>query len=810
MKIFIFILLTAALTAAATPAHAAVSNRIDATVINELITKKKIWDDSFDDENSPAGKSLLAFLTALSKGQTALIVDNLFSFENGKLAQNLYRAKMAILHSHPSYPQHAPKVMARYVDGLVNAVKLSGITDFDPILATFKSELASGRLTLTDLSPSERARLARTLGSAHGISITDQDASGYLVNGLFHDATGTFAVDISRPITDNLITFAHEVVHVGHPDVVRARATFPALQTEVQNILERWSKVGLAQLPGLIRILSYELNQADLDVLQKKLAQRRVAPSASSDVRTAIAPTAEEEAKVRAWADSLIAVTVASEFHAYGLSLSLYATLKDRLDLLPPARHMRQFLNALMTGDEEFARLLQYQGFTFSQKRDALHAMYEKLSLEQRAQVTAAMNRVEGIYLQRFDEFLRSTSNRYSTMLQQSSSIREPEAAMEILPVWARPGGWNSPLNPANILFESISTAEVDKMRLSLDWASTQLKTFSSTLLNFRTGILDFSNLTLGELRLMGFASGQFTLPSSVQQAFAMRPDLMADVNTIPASIQQEFQLLNDGTWCRTSFCTVSSQSVISRYIALLLLRANLFAADLIPVTSMHGDAIRVMLDKIAEGRLDEDLTKDRAQELKQKLTEQYNDAKLLPNEVQWMRAMLFRVVNFHQASIQVELRDLADRFDRLSRRLLTVLSKYGHDTSLSFEQIEAQVTTYQAQFRDQLQPFASECSRVDFRWWNEDEQRKMLSATGGSFRLGEAEFLLSMVCRAGQMYLVRQPGDYKKALPTIVSGGQVVSSLLIGGQPLQLVPATALNPDLFTTSTKKRSSWSN
>lgn len=796
------------------------SNRLPVELVRRLV-QKNLWHPSLDQNQSQLALEFQAFWSGLSTPDLMDVseVSDLLFQETGMATVGQSGKEFHIPSSNPlkvetlrfakGYFQGAQlaKVLSveeswieRNTKLVLDIIKMSGIPELLSVAAPFEEKIKNKELRLYDLSPEKRQELMRLMNASHGTSLTEQEGGGrYRVTGVYHDERKIFAVDFGRSIDDTLISFVHEMVHAADPVVLAHQQKYKNLYPQVIDILVKYT--GIAQAAELVdrELLRHLFFEDDLRLLE------RAAASASEErlkkldekVRGKKMETKDEEI-VREWLKAGIGLTLENEYRAYGLSMVLYVALKERFHyILTESRQYREFLHQFIAGDHYFVINLSVNKNPFLglRARPFIKQWSEKDEEGQERKEIQAMvsliDQLEYFYLQETKSFIQKMNTTFST------AIKKYQEDEDILPNWARSGGFHHPSNPYNILSARLTTSWVLRFKHYLDGMLTFFKNKNIPLINQSVGILDLSDSSLDDLVLAGVFyenSPYQNIPSDLKQALSTESIDWVDREKYFTTYKFVPELVFSDLSADERGVITSGQSVTKNLLRLKLLRSLRMFEETFPVWHSTLAATQNFIKNLEKRNYDEAITDQRAQELLQELRGGLKTASESVEEIRRLGVLLTELGHSYHLAHENQWRPISEAFYRKRQDVVLILDLMGirsHSLQSSKQNLQVIVDD----LKNQLRPWVEKCddesdSKGGFLFFTEGDPDPKLYfwRDTGPFKLKEyAEFPLTLVCYQQNLYAVRQPGDYTNFMTTLIHKGRPISKIFMGSRFIQL-----------------------
>lgn len=783
-----------------------------------------LWKNSFDDEGDGEGQDLKQFWNIVNSNNTTNdhIVAGVNSLRGTMESEEiishypeLYRIKIMFLrHSKDNGKRSANLIHTQwsqtYEELALKVLKFSGVTEYEDLISSYNSLKASGEITFKDLDPSYRSEMVRYDRNSHELSIESVDprTSLYKVNGVYNAQLKVFAVDLSRSINETLITFAHELVHAADTEISQYRSDARILYPQILSIIYGW--VGSNRLEAeqiakdLLNHVLYETSSVEVIEHLRQLRQQKI-QQLNEDIDanpSSFEPTAQEMEIINQFFTAVIGQTVINEYRAYGLSLAVYLKLKNDKRLLPPSRERKLFIEQFMSGDEIFAVNLandfnpfkSYESTQFAAlivrtanksidelAREAEIVISPELRQEmtesdvlsienrkKRAQDTLnfmkALQVLERSYLTTLDLTLRTLNNRFSRYFRDI----EANISDDILPPWARPGGFTNQLHPYQILTARLTTAWVLRFRRNLELIHNEIKDLSEPLVNMHLGILDLSDVSNGERELIGIKYKNRSDGAPV----SLPSELQIGINEIPNEIKDHFERVEyrlDPSSYRSN--PIRKSEVLENLVKLRLLKSLVW----IDKSFLNWEATLVQsfnfLELLQTGRYDQSqLSRERAEELENELKVGLSLSQGSRDELELTIHLLITLGDLYRIADESEWSSLYSALLRKRNSIITSLEQFAIYNNISREEFSSMLDEEKRKFDRMIarSTYQDSCDRD----WRRNRRNKasitFYSSGSQMFEVRGRRFPLSMICNQKKLHLVRQPGDSTRSMTSL------------------------------------------
>lgn len=339
----------------------------------------EIWNKKFDDQNSPEYRDLVQFSNLVKSGKVTskdLAREVLKNPNTYKFKYHFLKFLQDNANERSKFPtlssvlgtvwNHIPEV---YLQALIHIIEESPVKDFyAPIIQRLISMQQRKEFSFIELTESVRKEWAGLTNKLHvstAANTLTKDASGkYVVNGAYNNRTKVFALDLSLSRDENLITFAHEIVHIADPELLESseklqkhfskligklRAVFPPMKDPNSGKEKEVDIEGF--LTALIRHTFMEQGRLDLASIRfNKVALsseivRADYEKADKEMKEAGYDSLLNDEDFKGFIQNLIRISVENEYKAYTFSYALYVALKDENSaIMPPSKKRDDFI----------------------------------------------------------------------------------------------------------------------------------------------------------------------------------------------------------------------------------------------------------------------------------------------------------------------------------------------------------------------------------------------------------------------------------------------------------------------------------
>ena len=334
----------------------------------KIVLDSSLWSKKLDDPTSEEFRDIYRFAKLL-KGPR---VSNLDLAGQVLKNPNTYRFKYYLLKflqdtpnervKFPGVSTAFPTVWSQipeiYLRALIQMIEESPVKEFyAPITQRLVEMQQRKEFSFVDLTPAVRKSWSTLTNKLHVSSEANtltKDASGkYVVNGVYNNKSKVLAMDLSLSRDENLITFAHEIVHIADPEMLASnlnlQAHFSGLSQKLKILFPKGDVEGF--LKSMIQQTFME--QGRLDIANIQISGTLLSGDIIRDTVTKAADQIKAsgydylltDVDFRGFIQNLVRVSVENEYKAYILSYALYSALKDEnSSLMPPSKKRDQFI----------------------------------------------------------------------------------------------------------------------------------------------------------------------------------------------------------------------------------------------------------------------------------------------------------------------------------------------------------------------------------------------------------------------------------------------------------------------------------
>jgi hypothetical protein len=709
-----------------------------------------------------------------------------------------------------------------YLNAIILMIEDSPVKEvYAPIIQKLKEMQAANSFSFIDLTPEVReewAGLSNKLHISTSVNTLTKDSKGkYAVNGVYNNKTKVFAMDLSLSRDENLVTFAHEIVHIADPELIASTTQLQIHFTRLATKLRILFPMGNVEeyLEGLVQdtfmeqrrtdIASVPLNRVQLttDVLKETLDE------VAEEIRTAGYDSLLDDEDFKGFVKNLIAVSVENEYKAYVFSYALYSSLKDEHSaLIPPSQSRDQFIQKHFDHPAKLQDILKDEAQPFKRGKalTKLLPQYEDLTdaQKQTPEVKAAVELsdilkklIQSLYFAESKLMIERTTERFAPLYNLISRINfshmatPPNAGTTTTFVdeeddieWIRPGGYNNSITNPYLLAEAkMGTASIIKFRENVAGLKKSIEVIEDELLTSMAGILPLNNLNFGELKWIGLMSSNEP-PRSMPE---MCPkEARRDMRRQDPEAMELFSrfIYNRDNGLNSEYITYDN--VRLQLYSMQLYKAVVWLRKEFPITRENFNTLIMFQRKLNREEYKKDeISEERASELLKEISTYIELTKPRADELKNIEFLMNSLGNINNAVRKLNLFKLADDFDRRITTAIRYFQRLGVTTSNSLKDIESDVNASVNQLLSEISQssFAKFCATSDELQWNH-------VAPEFNFGAGRKMKSLTMYCHKRQLYVLRLPCDWVWGATTSTTDPNgLTTRVFIGGRKILMTP---------------------
>ena len=784
-----------------------ISNRIPFNLTRELYNQG-LWNENYDDISTLENKSLNVFLDGLREKSisSSEVVDNIFG-KNFTYSQfdNLYRIKILILRylrdrNNGDYSLTKIKSVnklfkLRYIESIVSLVKLSKVEGLDKISDNFIKKINSNEIQIADLSPDLR-KLISSFSSVHTHEFQARTDARYHVSGAFLPRKSLFVLDFAgESFEQTIVTFVHEMIHAANPDLEIASRRFFELLPQAHEILVKWSgdqDIFKSINTNFIKSIFLESKNTDIsDLFLEKDNYRLIKLHQILDVQTL---PDREIAVVNKWIQSGLELTVFNEYHAYGKSLEFLSELINEFKIVKGdvTKH-KALVENFKYGDDAFVAMLSNSFDPFSNLK--IYSFRYRKNKKQYEAYRRLLQYLEYLYLKNIKDRVSFEKTNYSRSLNKIRiHDQEPSQNSGLIDV-------DSNVNPYEVIGSRVTGVAITKIENNLSYISTYLKSAINKLHTTKAGILDLSDVSSAELKLLGI---QWQGSAYQINEKGLESSFYKDISDIDVEVLKYFEPVS---WAKDNMVNdrgrffVDGDVLNEKILKLRLLKLSQWLRSAFEPWTNSLLGARVFYEKLnSELYFDKnDLGIDRAIEFENIIVELLENSNEDYDSLNKLSILFDDLCELYLLTDSSELTFIRSDLENMINILKRSLERVGVSGLNSKMQNIESLMNIGEEFKGQLSFFDDYCKRSSF---------ENLGAIGkyGSldkFSLNEERFYLMISCYKKKAYAVRQPGDFSDYMTvSFASSGDLVAKIFKGSRKIRLTPIKE------TKKIKKKSSF--
>lgn len=785
-----------------------VSNKIPKAFTEKMLSEGT-WIDAVEKAGSPANLEMQGLLSAFTSGMAS----------NSIAAQVLrddetYKLKIQLIHyfetadarelvpyrlNNNRLAEIKAHITQKYLSAIFTLIQSSTIRDYEPIMAELRSLYERRALTIVDLTPELRRQWnqEKTQIKVHqyeNFGLEEKKDGKYLINGLYIDAKKTLAFDLNRSKYENLVTIAHEMIHAADPELIQNKARLTSLYSQVIEKLQPHIPRTDAEafVKALIQDTFYEMGRFDIASSMQRLREEHIQKLKVNLEKQPLEILMKDQV-FKDFMRALIAITVENEYKAYTLSYALYQNLKND-KIMPPLLSRNNFMQAQFKHEQSLPFTLSVAMNPF-----AKNTHMGSIGSQGSPELIATINQIKSIfeinYLEQSKVMMADVGTKYAQLFEM---IRRHNEMMsdDSVPAWTKPGNFDSPTNPFQILEAKVSTAWTLRFKLNLQSFLKKIVGLQESLLSMRAGLMDLHDVSFGELKLLGMQPetikdetgnwvenrGQY-LPSTLEAS--CRADVLSQIQngSDSSKVEEYMSYFRELRWSpevSSDRTPVEQDAVMINLYRLNLLKAVRWLRLELPQSQENIAGIKTMLAKLHTGNYDtNEITPERAKEMAEDLRTYLKAAAVSGDEFRNVEALMTAVSQMYYMALESKWQPVHEEFDRRMRGAKRFLDDIGYSSQLTYEQIVAKMNSDIVQFRQQVKSEFQACSSTNIDFYS--RLNKMV--------LGRFQFPVTGICYNRELYIFRQTCDYNRSASTSVPQGRPQSKIFIGGREIRLKP---------------------
>lgn len=689
-----------------------------------------------------------------------------------------------------------------YISQAIELINLAGSDELKRFARIFKQKLAKNQIIIRDLSKDERLKLQKKLSKKNtslSQSIVDHNSPvsiNYSITGIYGHQHKYFGIDFARGLEDTLISISHEIVHAANPRLDQLRRDYIKYYPQVFKILTKYfspsQSIFLIDKNFLFNSFSKE-EQVHLSNLSRNLRSIRIKQLTQQDNKSPIQINTAEKEIIIKWIDAGIGLTIDNEYHAYGLSMELYASLKNKYHFtLRSSRNYSQILENIILGDANIYNQLAMKGNPF------LHIKIPFTSSQTKNKTYIKF--LELIYLKRIDHSIKSLHQRYATSLK---NIKLDDPRNNPLPIWTRKGYFDHPSNPYIMATAKFSTYWIIQLSKSMRHVLEKLQNINIPLMLLKSNIIDLHNLTVQDLKIIGthfLDNTSFDIPYFIPNELSLNhyiiasPQFKAAERNYINQYQQFFTFYKKKKNNYSSY--IDGTTLKENLIKLHLYKNLLWLKSFFPLWHSSVRTTQAFIKKVQDNNISysDGLTETRVKELYLELMEILNDAYQSELEINLLKIIGEQLIISYQivlkypkwekliSSFMQEVTSIQDIFIMLN-------ISYPIDYNLSsfvdqsLGKLEKQLATSAEYCHDSSDKDENLISIID------KSKIFSLQLPTTTAQSKEITFPLTILCYQEELYILRQPNDFNQFMTSKSVDNLLFSKIFRNSHFIKLSP---------------------
>lgn len=770
------------------------SNQLPVNIVDALIAKG-LWSTDYENGGSDESSAILNFYQGLKNPQInpKNIANELFNDSNNSngftkksrmydIKVTIYRESLASLNTERArFIENS--IVEKYFDYTAALIEQANIKEMAPILERAKYWIHSNAIHLADLNSRLVSELAKEK-TAHHIDPKN-------IHGVYIPSKRILAIDISKSVSENIITLSHELVHMADPEqdnnLAEMKAIYPQLIARLMQDLGDESEAK-KQAEAILKDVYLEIGDESLlsvvDFIQQKRADvLKAIISESKDKDLATDPI------IKKWTDLAINTTIENELRAYLFSLAIYQSLSIDLKILPESQERDR--NVLKICDENFsfARSLSaamnpfnsstYLGLAVGSNFKPSFFLVDKVNLVKSA--------LELHYMTELQSAINQYPTKYASLIsflkehvkaQVENNLTEAKSNDDILPKWAQPGQLETSVNPYTILTAKLSTAWVLRFKQSAATLAQDIRNIGEPILLMKAGILDLHDITFGELKLLGIQSKN---SDSTELPHLLDSNLRVDLSIEDLAFSKYLGLSD---WRPTDFSSrgvIAQPDLQSSLYRLRLLKLLSWLELKFPIAAENVSSVKILKNQILDGVYDHDeLSKDRIQELNTELDNVTKVAAFTNTDLTQINYLMKVVGGLYTLTKTSDWSSISLRYEKRIRSAMRLLERNGYIANFNSVDFEKNYAEQLLTFKKSIQEEYSFCR---------DSDEMQFVPSPKKFEFMGFIFPLTTICHNKNIYIFRRPGDLNESATTFIVNGRPESRIFFGSRPVRLDP---------------------
>ncbi len=770
-----------------------VSNRLPFELTRELISKG-LWSEKYDN-SSKENQSINSFLDGLEgdKISSAKVVDNIFG-ENFSYSQfnHTYKLKVLILrhlrevnndnYSVAKINEVNKLFVLRFVESILSLVNLSKIDEFQEISDNFIKKVNNNEIMLLDLSPKLRRKLVAE-SNIHSNTFNEKSDGIYNVSGAFMPYENIFVIDLAgESFEQTIITFVHEMIHAASPSIEIAQKDFLDLLPEATKILKKWSgdvEVLKSVNSKFIKSIFFENTSEEISNLFYDENEKRL-KKLSEVVDTSSLPD-HEVLVVNSWLKAGLELTVFNEYHAYGLSLSFLSELiYDFKVIKGDINRHKTLIENFSYGDMGFVAKLASSFDPFSNMK--VYSFRYRGDSEKYEAFKKLVYYLEFLYLKNIKDIFNKSNKDYSSLLKDilrsSSNFDEYKQMIS----------FDSDMNPFEKINSRVTGANIAKIENNIEVVSRHLKSLITILNTSKLGILDLSNISSAELKLLGI-QWQDSIYEHNENGLSL--EYYDHLTSVDTDILKHFDLV---AWNKSDVMRqdqrvyVDGEHVNSDLLKLRLLKMSRWLSNIFEPWTNSLLGARVYYEKLnSELYFDEnELSIDRAQDFEDIIVKILNKSNKDYDSLNKVSLLFDDLSKLYSLVGDNDIPLIRSELDAFMSTIKRALERMGVNGDNNKKDNLKELSDERKAFKSSMEFYKKYCNGVNF----ENLGAKGIDGGREKFKINNDEFHLMFTCYNNQAYAVRQPSDFTDYMTTSFSfDGSLVAKIFKGSRKIKLKP---------------------
>jgi hypothetical protein len=711
----------------------------------------------------------------------------------------LYKAKVLVFRNLNSSEERKKRLeyafVKRYIDLSLKLIFISGFQPTQAIAQRMQWLMDNGQLVLIDLSPEFKSTLP--ISSHYDPQKT---------TGAYFPQSRKFGIDLSKGISENALTVAHEMVHAADPELELLRQEmqeiYPAVIARLEKSLEA-PQAARILLNSLLLDAYYEVRgdvfteqalrglTARLDLVQEELKKSHDPDLARDEV-------------IKKWTQLFIRMTVENEFRAHIYSAAIYFQLAESVRLISRDNQMVNFAKFLIVSPDGFSinrgNYINPFGkeFNLAKLEPAIRAAARKDSpaFADNITITAKfknqINMIKSTLQLHYLTALRSETSGYKEKYQDTLDYiserqalsKEIDRKLGHLPEHVQQGYRADKVDAYTVLSAQISTAIILRFKEAIGLLNTDIKKFKSQLLTMKAGILDLDGITFGELKLLGLESST----ASSSNASLINQAMAKDLNSDQSNYLNFFEMRTWNISETLAQPVISQDQIQSTLYRLRLLKFLSWFENKFPLGRSNLVNARILQDLLLQNQYDtSEISVEQAEDLKIKAAEAVNEATFSGGNVKEIDHLFESLGAIYELGLLPQGADWNAVTQRFRERMsfeLSLLERNNYRFSFNSADFEQKFATSLAIAKQSIS------EHVHINCTKSPEGTIAFISTLPAFKLHEQPISnMIALCLNKVVYLVRKSDGQTNSAPSRVSNGQLQTQFTFTSSYISLNP---------------------